>query len=307
MMSSQKTLKSSSKAQAQKVSPWWVIIASAVLLFALFFAWPSFAQTSLKAPLKEGQQNIRYDVYAGGIHALEANLNIDLSQSDRYSTSLTAKTYGLLGKLAPWKGTFESHGWREGNALQTEKHLATTTWRDDNEVKKYSYKQDGSFESFIITDDEENSKTREVDAKLTDNSDDVLTATLKTMQAIATTGKCEGSSDVFDGKRRFQLIFEQQNNVQLEASRWNVYGGPAVECTAEVKPMGGKWHEKPRGWMSIQEQGRERGTMPTIWFAKVKEGEPAIPVKVRVKTSYGTLFMHVTKYNAAGKSLPSKK
>jgi hypothetical protein len=245
-------------------------------------------------------------VYAGGIHALQSNLNIHLKENDRYSVDLTAKTFGLLGKMAPWKGKFESHGWKSDGALSPEKHMATTTWRDDNEIKKYSYNKDGSFESFVIEDNEGNAKARKVEAKLTDGTDDVLTATLKTMKAIAATGKCEGASDVFDGKRRFKLIFKQKNNVQLESSRWNAYSGPAIECTAEVKPMGGKWHEKPRGWMSIQEQGRERGTMPTIWFAKMKEGEPAVPVKVRVKTSYGTLFMHMTKYEAAGKELKKK-
>lgn len=55
--------------------------------------------------------------------------------------------------------------------------------------------------------------------------------------------------------------------------------------------------------MSIQEQGRERSTMPTIWFAKMAEGEPAVPVKIRVKTEYGALIMHLTHYKGAGKTL----
>jgi len=58
--------------------------------------------------------------------------------------------------------------------------------------------------------------------------------------------------------------------------------------------------------MSIQEQGRERGTMPTVWFAKVQEGQVAVPVKVRVKTDYGTLFMHLTDYQSAGKKMTLK-
>ena len=83
----------------------------------------------------------------------------------------------------------------------------------------------------------------------------------------------------------------------------HVPGGPAVACTVEVKPIAGKWHEKPRGWMSIQEQGREKGTMPTVWFAQMAAGEPAVPVKIRVKTEYGALFMHLTSYQGAGHTL----
>ena len=68
--------------------------------------------------------------------------------------------------------------------------------------------------------------------------------------------------------------------------------------TVEVKPIAGRWYEKPRGWLSIQEQGRKLGTMPTVWFAQLKETATVVPVRVRVKTEYGTLFMHMTNYES---------
>ena len=286
----------------RKISYWWVITVSFLLLLSLLLVLPAFAKT----PLVAGQQSVRYDVYAGGIHALKANLNINAQGTDRYDLSLDAKTYGLLAKMAPWQGNFETRGW-QGDIYKPEVHQSIATWRGKKEIKKYSYNKDGGFKSFSVKKEGKAETIRTVDSKLTDGTSDVLTATLNTMRAIAQTGECSGSTEVFDGKRRFHLIFKQKKDVQLEASRWNAYTGPAVECTAEVNPIAGKWHEKPRGWMSIQEQGREKGTMPTVWFAQMKAGEPAIPVKVRVKTSYGTLFMHVTKYEAAGKTLSIKK
>lgn len=48
--------------------------------------------------------------------------------------------------------------------------------------------------------------------------------------------------------------------------------------------------------MSIQEQSRENGSLPTVWMAKMTEDAPAVPVKIRVKTDYGTLFMHLVRY-----------
>ena len=248
------------------------------------------------------QQKIQYDVYAGGIHALQAKLDIDLTKKGRYSTSLFAKTYGLLASLAPWHGTFESHGWA-GKTNKPEWHQSSATWRDELEVKRYSYNKDGSFESYTIKDDENDGSPREVDEELTQGTSDVLTGALNTMATIGGGGECEGETEIFDGKRRYKMIFRHKQDVELEASRWNVYTGPAVECTIEVQPVAGKWHEKPRGWMSIQEQGRERGKMPTVWFAKMTDGQPAVPVKIRVKTSYGTLFMHMTDYQSDGKQL----
>ncbi len=36
--------------------------------------------------------------------------------------------------------------------------------------------------------------------------------------------------------------------------------------------------------------------MPTVWLAQLRNGAPAVPVKIRVKTAYGTLFMHLAEY-----------
>ena len=105
--------------------------------------------------------------------------------------------------------------------------------------------------------------------------------------------KCENKSEIFDGKRRFQMSFNHQDNVGLDSSKYNIFKGQAAECIIEVKPGEGAWHKKPRGWLSIQEQGREKGTMPTLWVGQPESSDIAIPVKIRVKTDYGTLFMHL--------------
>ena len=143
MMKQPKAFANLNKAQGQRSALWLGIIASFVVL--LSFIFPSHAQTSLS----KGQQQIQYDVYAGGIHALQANLNISVRDDARYDVDLTAKTYGLLGRLAPWSGKFESHGWHD-TIFKPELHQATTTWRDSDEIKKYNYNKDGSFNSCLL-------------------------------------------------------------------------------------------------------------------------------------------------------------
>ena len=243
------------------------------------------------------KQTLIYDVYAGGIHAVQATLNMDLSRPDRYDLMLTAQTRGLLGNLAPWSGTFETRGWvQESGNLQPELHKSTATWRDEVEVKEYNYNRSGAFDSLVITEHEKQPEIRDVEAALTDGSVDVLSATLMVMKNVAKGGKCVGTSEVFDGKRRFEMVYAPEKSVELTPSKYNIYGGAAEKCTVEVKPIAGRWHKKPRGWLSIQEQGRERGTMPTIWMGKISKNGPAVPVKIFIKTAYGALFMHLAKY-----------
>ncbi len=248
-----------------------------------------------------------YEVYAGGIHAVQATLDMDADDDD-YSLKLGAHTRGFLGRLAPWHGTFESEGWvvSEGD-FRPEQHKSTTTWRDEPEIKYYQYGRDRTFKGLTITENDKAPEVEKVDDELTQGTTDAFTAAFKVMDNVAKGGKCEGSSEVFDGKRRFKQVFVHEGLEILKSSKYNIYDGEATKCTVEVVPVAGKWHKKPRGWLSIQEQGRERGTMPTVWFAQMKDGTPAIPVKIRVKTAFGTLFMHLAEYRSGDKILVAEK
>ncbi|MGQ0526604.1 MAG: DUF3108 domain-containing protein [Alphaproteobacteria bacterium] len=249
-------------------------------------------------PARAGGQTAYYDVYASGFKAVTAKVVMN-TQKGRYDVSLSAKTQGFLGKMAPWQGSFETQGWILKDRFQPETHTSTAVWKGEEEIKEYSYTKSGAFKKLTTTEFGKKPVTEIPDTELTSHTIDTLTATLNVFENVAAGGSCEGSADVFDGKRRFTQIFSPQPAETLKRSKYNIYEGPAERCTIEVVPGAGDWHEKPRGWMSIQEQGRDRGTMPTIWTAVMSRDGPAIPVKIMVKTAYGTLFMHLVDYKKA--------
>lgn len=252
-------------------------------------------------------QKMNYDVYAGGIHAVRADLALDFTEKGRYSMKFAAETRGLLGSLAPWSGTFESSGWMGAPGTEiVETHESQAMWRDEHEVKTYKYDKKDGFQNLTTLYEGKKPKKETPDAELTKGTTDALTATLLVMEHVSDGNQCEGEAEVFDGKRRYKLIFNHTRFVQLKKTRYNAYDGPAVECTAEVVPIAGAWYKKPRGWLSIQEQGRALGTMPTVWFAQVSKNAVVVPVRVRVKTTYGTLFMHMTRYESGNTILEVK-
>lgn len=261
------------------------------------FACFLLASPALAAEPAQNLQKMTYEVYAGGINAVSAELDVSYKSKDRYSVALSAFTKGFLGALAPWKGTFETHGWRKGGGIdQPELHRSVATWRDEDEVKEYSYDRKGRFVGYTITDDKNKADNEQPDPELTEGTIDVLTATLNAMQAVGNEEPCAGTSEIFDGSRRFELTFRFEAAEDLVASRYNVYQGPSQRCVVEVKPGAGKWSSKPRGWLSIQEQGRQNGSLPTVWFAKLDPEGPAVPVKIRIKSDYGAMFMHLVNY-----------
>ena len=254
-------------------------------------------------------QEMTYDVYSSGMRVVAADLKVDYSHKGRYTAALSANTQGFLGKIVRWTGVFDTTGWVDAKtgALQPERHRSTTQEWDENEIKTYNYARNGDFKSYTVKNEKDPGTSRPIDPVLTKDTIDALSVTLAVMENVGKGYKCEGSDEVFDGARRYRLIFKPQKDEILKASALNVYGGPAAQCTVEVEPIAGRWHTKPRGWMSIQEQGRESGTMPTIWLAQITEGAPAVPVKIRVKTGFGTLFMHLTSYKSGDNTLTLKK
>jgi len=291
------------------LSRWPAIILSAaflMLLFAGIFADPASSSTPPIAAIDSHLQKMTYQVYAGGINAVTAELDVAYEAKDRYRLSLAAHTRGLLGKLVPWSGLFETKGWRSAEGIDTpELHRSSAIWRNEEEIKEYNYGADGSFKSLRVIEEGKDT-SKKIDDELTQGTIDALTAALEVMEHIAEGGGCEGRSEVFDGARRFALIFVHEAEEIMEATSYNAYNGPAVRCSVEVKPISGKWHTKPRGWLSIQEQGRDKGTLPTLWLAKIDKTGPAVPVKMRVKTDYGTLFMHMIGYKNGVKEFSTK-
>lgn len=281
----------------------FVISAVASLVLVAVPVWAAKTQevtqgnVAASAPQNSGQ-TMYYDVYAGGIHAVKARLDVSYDKNARYNLKLGAQTIGFLERLVPWRGTFETTGWR-GKTADTdlpEIHRSVATWRGEEDLTEYKYGKDGTFKSLRIIEASKDKSPENIDPALVKDTTDVLTATLEVMQHIQNDGKCEGTSKIFDGKRAFNLVFKHEMDEVLIPTDYNVYDGPTSRCQVEVQPAGGEWHVKPRGWMSIQEQGRQKGSLPTVWFARVSEDMPAVPVKIRVKTEYGTLFMHLTEY-----------
>lgn len=237
--------------------------------------------------------HLTYKVYAGGINAIDVDLNVDLEQKS-YKADLTAYTRGFLGKLVPWQGLFASKGVKTAGGLGVRVHESVSTWKGKDDRAVYTYDGAGKFKTLTLIDDGVDKSPAKIDQDLTKGTTDILTATLNAMTSAQKSGICDGASDIFDSRRRFTLKFTSAESENLKKSRYNMFQGRAQKCTVEVIPKGGAWHKKPRGWLSIQEQGRKKGNLPTIWIGSVASNLPPMPVKIMIKSDYGTMFMHLT-------------
>ncbi len=232
---------------------------------------------------------VTYGLYTGGFNVVDIEGVYNVT-GDNYDLSMDLKTTGLLGKLAPWSGEIKSVGYqKEGNIIPSE-HSFSNTWRDDTQKTTFIFNTDGSLKSQIRIDE---------DGKITNNMPatdvyegnplDMLSALFQAMKQDT----CAGTVMGFDKKRRFNMVFGHQDRVEMKKSKYSQFSGDAEICTVEIVPVAGRWRDKPRGWMSIQEQAKDNGQLPRMWFGKVRDDMPKIPIRFQIKTNYGTMIMHL--------------
>src|SRR5215475_12148514 len=120
-------------------------MARLFLLLLVLGIGPAAAAAPAAAP-PPAHQTLTYAVYAGGLDVVAATLVLDDSGKDRYHITLSAWTRGFLGTLVPWKGTFETEGWRLKKGARTpEIYRSSSVWHKKEEIKEFTYAKDGSF------------------------------------------------------------------------------------------------------------------------------------------------------------------
>jgi len=241
---------------------------------------PVFAAEPLK---------VTYGIYAGGFHVMDMK-GVYTLEDDYYHLEMDMETVGMLGAIAPWSGVIFSEGVNKGVESFPRRHEFIATWRGKDEITTFTFDESGALESYVLREDDGTVKEEMPDAEVMAGSPiDMLSALFRVMN----NDTCEMTPVALDGKRSFEMVFTAIDEVMMEPSRYSAYAGPAEICEIEIVPVAGKWREKPRGWMSLQGQAKGKGQLPRLWFGKIRDDMPPIPVRFTIKTNYGSMLMHL--------------
>lgn len=235
-----------------------------------------------------------YAVYGGGLHVVDASLK--LTETDtRYKAQVNAKTQGTLSKFAPWASVMVSEGWGGKKTWRPSDHRFTTYWREDATTTHLRYNREGTIVSRTVKEQGHPDDSKEADPELAKGAMDLATGILNFLRHRSMADGCGGRFAIYDGKRRFDIIMAGQKKETMTATRYNKFAGNAISCTVEVKPEGGDWGKKNRGWFKIQEDSRARGRLPRVTVAELPGiAGWLVPVRLDVASPYGAFIMHLT-------------
>lgn len=241
---------------------------------------------------------LTYGIWGGGFQILTATVHFEIKK-ESYRITMHATPTSGIGMLLPWVGEFETRGRiTPTGQLVPHYHEKRSAWREDKKLVRMTYDRNGKLVN-QVEDETDNGKARVtpvvLDPKLHSGAVDLITAIMRMIVHTTDADNCTYRSVTYDGKRRFAFVFTDKGIDHLTPSSYNiagkVQGGRAIRCQMEMVPL----HDfgKPRGYYKLQEQGRALGQLPMVWLAPLWSGGPDVPVRMVMKSDFGTMLMHV--------------
>jgi hypothetical protein len=119
------------------------------------------------------------------------------------------------------------------------------------------------------------------------NTTDALSAIASLVRTVASTGRCEGQTTTFDGRRVSKIVAHTVGMETLPVESRSSFAGPALRCDIDGRQIAGFPTDAGPDDMVRKPQHS------SVWLASVQPGLPAVPVMMSFEVRY---MGHMTVY-----------
>lgn len=203
-----------------------------ILLSCLFFA-------SLAAPAHALTVEHDFTVILGVFNASDTHFRYSLSP-EKYSVSSEVATAGIFDTLYPFKAVYSTTGKIKNKELETTSYKYQSQSRFTKRTKELIYDDKGN-PLYRLSSKNDKHKKVSIDQK-TDNKDttDLQTIFAKLAKQYNDVKFCDSRMEVFDGKRRFDVIFKDEGREELKPGKYFKYSGSAAKCSMYIDKLNSK-------------------------------------------------------------------
>ena len=230
------------------------------------------------------QHNLEYLVYIGGLRAINISFNSSI-RKDYYRGKLKLKTEGLIGKLFKWSSSAFSYGEIKQSTVFPQRAGRDSIWQNKNRKVRLNFQRNG-VPIVKLVPEPPNIKYRLSPSLQLAGTRDLIGAIVSYLSFAGESGSCVKSEAIFDGKRRYNLEFENQVKMALTRDQYSTYHGPSLRCHIKLEKIAGFRPETGRyKWIT---DGSAR-----IWLGRVFPNAMMFPVRIEADTNFGGLFVHL--------------
>ena len=232
---------------------------------------------------------VDYDVFAGGLHVLSSGLELSLG-SQRYDVRLNAEVAGVPGWFADWWAVVRSGGSIVSGGFDPERNTIERFRRGETRLTELEFAGNGAVT--VTYTPERNDGGEPVPTESLLGALDPLSGVAQVMWSITQGANCEATVPVYDGRRRYDLVFTDLGSVQLQRTSHSAYSGEARHCRMRLEPVAGDFDDEDDNSVWNRESDPRRRQLD-IWMAQPIAGSPAVPVKMIGRSTLGAVVVHL--------------
>lgn len=180
-----------------------------------------------------------FTVFIGPFNASKTNFEYALSPA-AYSVKSTVKTFGVFDTLYPFEANYATNGKIKNQDLETQSYKYKSKSRFNRRSKELIYNDQGIP---VYRLSSKNGREKKVDiAQNAHNQDttDLQTVFAELARQYNQVKFCDSRMEVFDGKRRFDVIFKDEGKEELKADKNFPFQGTAAKCSMYIDSLGSK-------------------------------------------------------------------
>ncbi len=203
-----------------------------ILLSAFFWAITATASTAAEVQHK-------FNVSIGPFDAAVAQLAYTLNPST-YAINSQVKTNGIFNKLYPFKANYATSGRIKKEKFETASYHYDSQSRFNKRTKELIY-DDNGHPLYRLSTKNGKQKKGTVDTAI-DSTDttDLQTIFAKLAKQYNDVHFCDSRMQVFDGKKRFDVIFKDEGKEELPPQEGLAHSGMATKCSIYIDKLGDK-------------------------------------------------------------------
>lgn len=235
----------------------------------------------------------RYEIYAGGFHALGIHARAVVTE-ETYDIEASLKTTGFIDWILRFSQTLTGRG-QIGSSTTPLLYLSEGTFFGTQRTTRLDYRPEGRIEATLRPSNEDDDRTPITeDMKL--GTIDPMSVFVAVNRSARETGEpCNAKVPVFDGRRRFNVVLEQDGVSAVEPSRFTAFSGPALRCKFSMERLGG-FQANPRF-------NARTPRISTLFLARFGEGAMWLPVRLESDSTFGYVIGHLVEVDAPARPL----
>ena len=232
---------------------------------------------------------LKYEAYFGGLHAMDINLQVDRSPQD-YEISLEARLTGFISNFFSFEMASRAAGMTGEEGPRPKRFRTQNVWQGKKERwVEISYGSNGSLQVAAEPPAQADDRDK-VPESYRLGTMDPMSGFLAIVETLSRSGDCSNSVEVFDGRRRYDLVTQDRGAKTLAVSAYAPYGGPATHCRLALKQVTGFWkkeHLKKRYPEEID-----------LYLTQVEPGAPLLPIRLEAENPFGAIRVHLVHHGS---------